>query len=153
MARWLDSRHPINTIAPTGCPACSISDPSTVVEIGGGFGGMAYFLLRDRQPLTYFDFDLPECIALASYFLLKAFPSLTFLLYGEEEMTPKEVASADVVLMPLFEISKMQPRSVDVTFSSHAISALPSEFIAHYLDTICRITQGHFLYVGGMFGA
>ena len=127
--------------------------PSTVAEIGGGFGGMAYFLLRDRQPLTYFDFDLPESIALASYFLLKAFPSLTFLLYGEKQMTPGEIARSNVVLMPLFEIGQMQPRSVDVTFSSHAISALPSEFIAHYLETIGRITQGHFLYIGAMFGA
>jgi putative sugar O-methyltransferase len=132
----------------------TLLDPrqSTVVEIGGGFGGMAYFLLRDRQPVTYLDFDLPECIALASYFLLKAFPSLTFLLYGEKEMTSNEIEPANVVLMPLFEIEKLQPRSVDVTFSSHAISALPSEFIAHYLDTICRTTRGYFLYIGGILG-
>jgi hypothetical protein len=126
--------------------------PSTVAEIGGGFGGMAYFLLRDRQPLTYFDFDLPETIALASYFLMKAFPSLTFLLYGEKQMTQEEIARANVVLMPLFEIEQMPPRSVDVTFSSHAMSSLPSELIAHDLDIISRITRGHFLQISGMFG-
>jgi len=123
-----------------------------VAEIGGGFGGMAYFLLRDRQPLTYFDFDLPETIALASYFLMKAFPSLTFLLYGEKPLTPEEIARANVVLMPLFEIEQMQARSVDVTFSSHSISDLPSEFIAQYVETIGRITQGHYLYIGGVPG-
>jgi len=127
--------------------------PSTVVEIGGGFGGMAYYLMRDRQPVTYFDFDLPESIALTSYFLLKAFPSLTFLLYGEKQMTAEEIARANVVLMPLFEIEQVPPRSVDVTFSSHAISALPPRFIGHYLETIGRTTRGHFLYIGGMFGA
>jgi hypothetical protein len=127
--------------------------PSTVAEIGGGFGGMAYFLLRDRQPLTYFDFDLPESIALTSYFLMKAFPSLTFLLYGEKQMTAEEIARANVVLMPLFEMEQMQPRSVDVTFSSHALSALPSELLRHYLESITRITQGHFLYVGGEVAA
>lgn len=126
--------------------------PSTVAEIGGGFGGMAYFLLRDRQPLTYFDFDLPETIALASYFLMKAFPSLTFLLYGEKQMTREEIARANVVLMPLFEIEQMHPRSVDVTFSSHAMSSLPSEFIAHDLEIIARFTRGHFLHIGGKIG-
>src|SRR5262249_47309985 len=67
---------------------------STIAKIGGGFGGMAYFLLRDRQPLTYFDFDLPETITLTSYFLMKAFPSLTFLLYGEKEITSEEITRA-----------------------------------------------------------
>jgi putative sugar O-methyltransferase len=126
--------------------------PSTVAEIGGGFGGMAYFLLRDRQPLTYFDFDVPESIALASYFLMKAFPSLTFLLYGEKQLTPEEIARANIVLMPLSEMEQMQARSVNVTFSSHAVSALPPEFIADYLETIARMTQGHFFYIG-MLGA
>jgi hypothetical protein len=127
--------------------------PASVVEIGGGFGGMAYFLLRDRQPLSYLDFDLPETIALASYFLMKAFPSLAFLLYGEEPMTPEAIARANVVLMPLFEIERMQQRSVDVAFSSFAISALPPAFMAHYLETIGDITQGYFLYIGAEFGA
>lgn len=127
--------------------------PRAVVEVGGGFGGMAYFLIRDRQPLTYFDFDLPETIALASYFLMKAFPSLNFLLYGEAAMKPEEIARVNVVLMPLFEIEQLQPRSVDVTFSSHSISALPLEFIAHYVEIIGRITQGRFLYIGGGPGA
>ncbi len=126
--------------------------PSTIAEIGGGFGGMAYFLLRDRQPLTYFDFDLPETVALASYFLMKAFPSLTFLLYGEKPMTREEISHANVVLMPLFEIEQLQPRSVDVAFSSHAMSSLPSRFIAHYLEIIGRITRGYFLHIGGKIG-
>lgn len=126
---------------------------ASVVEIGGGFGGMAYFLLRDRQPLTYFDFDLPETIALASYFLMKAFPSLTFLLYGEEPMTPEAIARANVVLMPVFEIERMEPRSVDVAFSSFAISALPPKFMAHYMEAIGNITQECFLYIGAEFGA
>ena len=128
--------------------------PATVAEIGGGFGGMAYFLLRDRRQLTYFDFDLPETIALASYFLMKAFPELTFLLYGEKEMTSEEIARAHVVLMPLFQIGQMPPRSVDVAFSSFAVSAVAPELMSDYVETICRITRGHFLLIaGGKSGA
>jgi len=128
--------------------------PATVSEIGGGFGGMAYFLLRDRQPLTYFDFDLPETIALASYFLMKAFPSLTFLLYGEKEMTAEEIARANVVLMPLFQIGRMKPQSVDVAFSSFAVTSVAAELMSDYVEDICRITRRHFLCIaGGKSGA
>lgn len=127
--------------------------PATIAEIGGGFGGMAYFLLRDRPALTYFDFDVPESIALTSYFLMKAFPSLTFLLYGEKPMMPEEIARANVVLVPLLAMEKMQPRSVDVTFSSHSISALAPAFMAHYFEIMGRITKSHFLYVGATAAA
>jgi putative sugar O-methyltransferase len=126
--------------------------PATVAEIGGGYGGTAYFLLRDRPALTFLNFDVPETIALASYFLMKAFPSLAFLLYGEKQVTPEEIARANVVLMPLFEIERMQTRGIDLTFSSHALSSLPSELIDHYLETVGRTTRKHFLYIGGKVG-
>lgn len=68
-------------------------------------------------------------------------------------MTPETIARADVVLMPLFEIERMRPRSVDVSFSSYAISALPPKFMAHYLETIGNITKEYFLYIGAAIGA
>jgi len=129
------------------------SVPSTVVEIGGGFGGTAYYLLRDREKIKYLNFDVPESIALASYYLLMAFPELRFLLYGEKELTEKEIAAADVVLMPVFEIGKLPSQSVDVTFSSHAMSDLVDEILDLYLKTIARITKHYFLHIGNSRGA
>jgi len=127
--------------------------PSTIVEIGGGFGGTAYYLLRDQRKIKYLDFDVPESIALASYYLLRAFPELRFLLYGEKELTEKEIAAADVVLMPVFEIAKLPSQSADVTFSSHALSDLADENLDVYLKSILRITKHHFLYIGNFRGA
>ena len=121
---------------------------SFVAEIGGGFGGMAYYLLRDRADLTYLDFDVPESIALISYYLLKAFPKLNFLLYGEKDLTSEELAQADVVLMPLFEMEKMPVKSVDVTFSSHAISDTSQEVMSAYLEIIGRTTRSCFICIG-----
>jgi putative sugar O-methyltransferase len=146
------------TLVRTGAPyqhycarrTCSQLNPGrgTVVEIGGGFGGMAYYLLRNREKLTYLDFDVPEGIALTSYYLLKAFPGLRFLLYGEKELTKEAIAQADVVLMPIFEMDKLPSRSVDVTFSSHAMSDVSREAMGDYLTTISRVTTNHFLYIG-----
>ncbi len=124
------------------------SEIATVAEIGGGFGGMAYYLLRDRARVTYLDFDIPESIALASYYLLKAFPHLTFLLYGENELTKEAIAQADVVLMPVFELATMPAESVDVTFSSHAMSDISFLALVEYLNNIDRITRCCLLYIG-----
>lgn len=124
------------------------SQNAIVAEIGGGFGGMAYYLLRDRKDITYIDFDVPESIALTSYYLLKAFPQLTFLLYGEQELTQETIARADVVLMPPYELEKMPACSVDITFSSHAISDLSETAMAGYLNHMAHMTRNAFLYIG-----
>jgi putative sugar O-methyltransferase len=124
------------------------SDSASVVEIGGGFGSMAYYLLRDRPEFTYIDFDVPESLALTSYYLLRSFPNLSFLLYGEEELTQWAHTKFNVILMPVFELSKMPANSVDLTFSSHAMSSLSHHAIVEYMNEIARFTRKSFLYVG-----
>jgi putative sugar O-methyltransferase len=121
---------------------------ATVAEIGGGFGGMAYYLLRDRANVTYFDFDVPESIALTSYYLIKAFPKLKFLLYGEGALTKKTIAQADVVLLPVFELESMPAESIDITFSSHAMSDVSSGAMVEYLKHIDRMTKDYLFYIG-----
>ena len=121
---------------------------ATIAEIGGGFGGMAYYLLRDYPGTTYIDLDLPESISLTSYYLLKNFPHLKVVLYGEAELTFDTIREADVVLMPVFELAHLPNDIVDLSFSSHAMSDLAPEVIPEYLCDIARITRNHFLYVG-----
>jgi hypothetical protein len=133
--------------------SCLVSAKATVAEFGGGFGGMAYYLLRDQPGVKYVDFDVPECLALTSYYLLRSFPHLKFLLYGESAITAETLASADVVLMPLFEMDSLPSQSVELVFSSHAISDISQEAMSAYLKTISRISTGFFLYIGNVQGA
>ncbi len=129
------------------------SAKATIAEFGGGFGGMAYYLLRDQPGIKYVDFDVPESLALTSYYLLKSFPHLKFLLHGESAITPETLASADVVLMPLFDMESLLSESVELVFSSHAMSDISQEAMSAYLKTISRISTGCFLYVGNSQGA
>jgi hypothetical protein len=123
-------------------------DRSCVVEIGGGYGGMAYYLLRDQPGIAYIDFDTPESIALTSYYLLKAFPSLKSVLYGEQDVAEVVTSGGAIALMPLFEMSKLRASVADVTFSSNAISDLSQDVLKEYLRVIERSTSGVFIYVG-----
>ena len=121
------------------------SPRASVVEIGGGYGGMAYYLLRGNPQFTYIDFDIPESLALISYYLLKSFPNLKFLLYGEEDLTQEAIARSNVILMPPFELSKVPTNSVDLTFSSHTMSDLSRSAQIVYLNEIERMTRTSFL--------
>jgi putative sugar O-methyltransferase len=124
------------------------SEKATVAEIGGGFGGMACYLLRDQSRVTYLNFDVPESIALSSYYLLKAFPRLKFLLFGEQKLTKEAIDQADGVLMPVFELATIPDESIDVTFSSHAMSDLSYRSMIEYFNHIARTTRGSFLHIG-----
>jgi putative sugar O-methyltransferase len=127
------------------------SDGAVVAEIGGGYGAMAYYLLRSRKNLTYLNFDVPESIALASYYLVKALPDLKFVFYQEREIDAGALNQADgqanVILMPSFQLAKMPVRSVDVAFSSHAMSDLSVSAVDRYLGDITQMTRAHFMHV------
>src|SRR5579863_5302204 len=121
---------------------------STVAEIGGGFGRMAYYLLRDRPGTRYVDFDLPENIALVSYYLMKALPDRKFLCYGEKAITRESIAEADVVMLPRFALTSVPAYSVDLTFTSYGMSELSNEQLKHYVKEISRMTKGKLLFMG-----
>jgi hypothetical protein len=119
----------------------------TVVELGAGFGGLAYYLVRDNPLVTYVDFDLPEAAALASYYLMRSLPEVPARLYGEAELSAELLAKPGFVMMPSFEITKMPSKSVGVSFNSYSLAEMAPAAIRVYLDEIARITRGYFFHV------
>ncbi len=115
--------------------------------MGGGFGRMAYYLLRDRPGTRYVGFDLSENVALASYYLMRALPSLRFLCYGEKAITRESMAEADVVMLPRFALNVIPARSVDLTFTSHEESELSTDELGHYIREISGITDRSLLFM------
>lgn len=118
-----------------------------VAELGGGYGGMAYYLVRDIPMVTYVDFDLPENLALTSYYLLRAFPTLDFVLYGEMELNNETLCNSRIVLMPNFEISKMPSNSADLVFNSYSLAEMSALAIEEYIKHMTRIGKKHFMHV------
>jgi hypothetical protein len=118
-----------------------------VAELGGGFGGMAYYLVRGDPSVTYVDFDLPEAVALASYYLMKSIPDLHMTLYGEADLSPETLSRPGVVMMPSFEMLKMKSKSVSVSFNSYSLAEMSPPAIRQYIAEITRMTSGHFLHV------
>jgi len=120
---------------------------ATVGEVGGGFGRMAYYLLRDRPGTRYIGFDLSENVALASYYLMRALPNLRFLCYGEKAITRESLAEADVVMLPRFALNVIPARSVDLTLTSHGVSELSTDELGHYIREISGITDRSLLFM------
>src|SRR6266478_5998033 len=103
-------RH--NYFAHQACALLSdIRGVPVVAEIGGGFGGVAYFLLSMMDKCRYIDFDLPEILLLEQYYLMSAFPKKKFLLYGEHQVEFRcALESYDVILMPELRVAEITRR-------------------------------------------
>jgi hypothetical protein len=125
----------------------SSGEKQVVVELGAGFGGLAYYLVRDNPQVTYVDFDLPEATALASYYLMRSLPDVPIRLYGEVELSAKALATPGFVMMPSFEIMNMLSKSAAVSFNSYSLAEMSPATTRVYLDQIMRITSGYFLHV------
>ncbi|GJE69892.1 hypothetical protein CHKEEEPN_1423 [Methylorubrum podarium] len=96
-----------------------------VVEIGGGFGGLAWFLRRAGRHYTIL--DLPFTNVLQGWFLLKA--GLDVSLAGEPE--------AAIRVLPWWEIERDE--RYDLAINQDSIPEMPPETAAMYIARIRTI--------------
>jgi hypothetical protein len=125
--------------------------PCVVAEIGGGFGGFAYYLLRliAHRHLTYLNFDLPEVLLIAGYYLMSAFPEKRVLLFGELEdslLTEDRLRQYEIVLLPNFELDKLVADSVDVFVNTGSLSEMDYATVEEYLFQITRACKRYFFH-------
>ena len=111
-----------------------------VAELGGGYGGLAYYLLRDSSNITYIDIDLPEILTLAQAFLLSSFPDKNFLFYGETESYDK-LDHYDAVMLPSFAIENLPSNAFDTAFNSYSLAEMSAEAIDLYITGLSRVLK------------
>jgi putative sugar O-methyltransferase len=119
------------------------------VEIGGGFGGFAQYLISRDENVKFISFDLPEIILIQQYFLMKAFPEKNFLLYGEEkqkELSPEILDKYDLILMPNFSLPDLADRVADIFVNVHSLSEMDYHTVEEYIHQITRTTKQYFLH-------
>jgi hypothetical protein len=124
-----------------------VTGRGVVMELGGGYGGMAYYLVRDNADCCYVDFDLPENMALTAYYLIKALPGKKVLLYGEGDLTESALKQYDIIIMPNFEIMKMPDRSANVAFNSYSLAEMSPEAITQYVSEFSRTVKHYLMHI------
>ncbi len=113
-------------------------------EIGGGCARLAYYTIRHRESFAYVDFDLPEVLCLAAYYLMKAFPGKKTLLYGEEEYSPSAHLKYDLIFMPSYEIRKLSACCIDLFINETSLGEMTQEAAENYLQYISKSTKYFF---------
>jgi hypothetical protein len=124
-----------------------------VLEIGGGFGGLAHHLMRSCPNSKYIGYDLPENIALQTYYLCSIFPKARVLTYQENipSLTVDVLDDFDFVLLPNFELTRAGSLIADLIVSVRVLSSISPEAITEYFSQIDRIGRV-FFYHESLYG-
>ena len=104
-----------------------------IAEVGGGFGGVAYWLNRLVPAARATLYDFPIVNAIAGYFLIRA--GVPTRLLGESGNEPA------VSVLPYWRLFDEPDRSVDVVFNQDSLAEMPRETAARYLRTFDRIAR------------
>lgn len=116
-----------------------------VLELGGGFGGLGYFLMRDNIKMTYIDIDLPENMALTAFYLLSAFPEKNIALFGEVDLLNDDLEIFDALILPNFSVDDIKDNSIDLAFNSYSLAEMSRNNVNNYIENFNRICS-KFIY-------
>ena len=122
-------------------------DRPVVADLGGGYGKLAYFTLRDLPQFSFIDFDLPEVLCLATYYLMKTFPHKKAMLYREEPYSEESHNKYDLIFMPSFKIEEVGSNSVDLFMNKNSLGEMARESVENFVSNIARATSGYFFHM------
>ena len=122
---------------------CKLKRP-VVSDLGGGYGKLAFYTLKEHKNFCFIDFDLPETLCLAAYYLMKTWPEKKTLLYGEEEYSQEKNSSYDLIFLPPFEITKLTNNSIDLFINKNSLGEMNPDAVNNYLKYICKSTNYFF---------
>jgi len=111
----------------------------SVLEIGAGYGGVAYYL-NQFGIKNYTIIDLPVVNVLQGYYLIKSLPKeIDVCLYGEKS------TDHSIRILPYFSINEFQNDSFNVTLNQDSFPEIPEDTVIDYLKKI-RLITSHFFY-------
>ena len=112
-----------------------VEQSGTILEIGGGYGGLAWQLVRRGHDGTIVLCDIPETLYVAYYFLS---------MLGIDVQWYDDRDDATVVLVPAREYDRWH--DADLVFASHSLCEMGETVATQYLRWIERDLQPRWIY-------
>jgi len=123
--------------------------PLVVVEIGGGYGGLAAKLKRRLPKAKVLVIDLPEANAIQTYYLSRALPTergFYAIDLEREGLRAFLAGEATYALLPPYVIAELPDLCADLVINIRSMMEMLPAIIAGYFVHIHRITK-----VGALF--
>tara|TARA_B100000989_G_scaffold222678_1_gene170253 strand:+ start:5436 stop:6476 length:1041 start_codon:yes stop_codon:yes gene_type:complete len=119
---------------------------SNILEIGGGYGGLIYFIKKIGFNENYFNIDLPETLFVCYYYLRKNNIPCEFLI--DEKPFKKGV----VYLIPSILCNDVVTNiEFDIFFNSASLSEMDKKICFNYIDMVNKKSPNYILHCNSNF--
>ncbi|MDP2709981.1 MAG: putative sugar O-methyltransferase [Solirubrobacteraceae bacterium] len=118
-----------------------------VLELGGGYGRVAWAFLEEFPDCRYILCDIPPALAIAQQYITTLFPrrpTFRFRHFDSHDEVADELAAAQIVFLTPNQLELLEPLGVSLFVNISSLHEMRPEQIAHYLGQVDRHTNGFF---------
>jgi len=121
--------------------------PGGVLELGGGYGRVAWVFLKEVPAARYILCDIPPALAIAQEYLTTLFPdrrTFRFRHFDSHAAVADELEAAQLVFLTPNQLSLLEPLGLSLFLNISSLHEMRPEQIDHYLKEADRHTEGFF---------
>ncbi len=111
-----------------------------ILEIGGGWGGLAYQIKKHCSGVNYILVDLPYTLYFAVYYLYRLNPSLRLWVYSRDE-DPAKFLDYDFIFLPPWALEAIPKKSIDIAINQSSLGEMTEKQVGFYSENLARITK------------
>jgi putative sugar O-methyltransferase len=108
--------------------------PTSVIEIGGGYGVLGEILMQRDPSVRYVNLDIPPLLTVASYYLTTLFGDAVRTFFDVPEEGP--VALGASACLPNWRITDVTD-TFDLFVNSYSFQEMEPDVVEHYVDAVC----------------
>jgi putative sugar O-methyltransferase len=126
-----------------GLPAAG----SRVVELGAGYGRLAWLLLTEVADLRYIVCDIPPALAIAQRYLTELFPqrpTFRFRHFEDPAAAGAELAQSSLAFLLPHQLALLAPLEADLFINISSLHEMRPDQIENWFGLIDRHTRGRF---------
>jgi len=113
----------------------------TVLEIGGGYGGLAYHIKKIIPSVNYIICDLPESLLFSAIYLTIAHPEYPYTIYDGKDKRSLHGNSSGFKFIPNFMFDDLLEENikVDLVINTASLSEMTEQQVRYYGKTVSSL--------------
>ena len=117
------------------------SDSITLLEIGGGYGGLISKIKKTYKNIRCIMIDIPEVLVVQNYYLFSEFPNAKFLYLKDLKNKKEKIfdMNFDFLLLPFKEIEKIPKNFINLIINIRSMMEMTTNTLDFYFKHINRI--------------
>ncbi len=110
-----------------------------ILEIGGGFGGLARQILRLVPGVRYVGLDLPENVIIQSWYLTRSLSDRRIGFDEIDKANQQDLTEVDALILPNWALADLRLSRLDVVVNVHSFGEMDCSTLEAYFAEIIRL--------------